>query len=187
MSKAIKWSEPNDYTGGDVSPVPLRIGGIIYVKYNVDAKGQSYSQLWLAKRPRDPGRALTQPEESCAQPALSADQSQVAMVCAGDQRTTRLVVAPFDGSGLGPRRTLVEGKLAAGPSWAPDGASLVFYAPGATSNATGNFQLWWLPVPAAAAAAAPAAGSPTPAPAPTPKQVTDNLAFDALSPAAWLK
>jgi hypothetical protein len=200
QNRPVQWTDPNEHTGGDVSPVPLKDGGLIYAKYAVSDQGQSYSQLWLTRRPRDAGKALTDPAASCAQPAISPDQSQVAMICSADKRTANLVVAPFDGNALGTPRTLVSGELVSAPTWAPDGSGLIYLA-SAGSSAVGNFQLWWLALPSPAPAAAPtvppaaaptgtspAAGpSPTPTPPPKPRQVTTRLDFDGLSPPVWVK
>jgi Tol biopolymer transport system component len=188
QNRPVLWTDPNPFTGGDVSPAPLKDGGLLYVKYNVDDQGQSYSQLWLTRRPRDVGKALTQPGESCAQPSVSPDQSQVAMICSVDKRSASLVVAPFDGQALGARRTLVSGELVSAPTWAPDGSGLIYLA-SAGSAAVGNFQLWWLalPAPAPTPTADQAGPSPTPTPAPKPRQVTTRLDFDGLSPPVWVK
>jgi hypothetical protein len=194
QNRPIQWTDPIEYSGGDVSPVPLKDGGLLYVKYTVNDQGQPYSQLWLTRKPRDLGKALTQPGDSCAQPAVSPDQTQVAMICSPDKRTASLVVAPFDGNALGAPRTLVSGDLMSAPTWAPDGSGLMYLA-SAGAAAVGTFQVWWLalPAPAPAATAAPAETSPAtgPSPAPSapikPRQVTTRLDFDGLSPPVWVK
>lgn len=162
-----EWTSPQFYSGGDVQPLPLRGGGLIYTKYTVDDAGDSVSQLILSTRPMDRGIALTQPDDHCEQPALSRDGTQLAMVCVTGSRLAQVVVAPFDGHQLGERTVLVDGTLAAAPTWAPDGSGVVYFAPG-KGDPGGGFQLWW------AAMNAPA------------RQLTTGLSFDALSPPVWL-
>ncbi|OLC03655.1 MAG: hypothetical protein AUI15_01960 [Actinobacteria bacterium 13_2_20CM_2_66_6] len=41
---SLQWTHPNDYTGGDVYPVPLRGGGLIYVKYSIDDSFKVHSE-----------------------------------------------------------------------------------------------------------------------------------------------
>ena len=163
-----QWTAPNYYTGGDVQPVPLAGGGLIYTKYAIDAGGESVSSIDLAPRALAASTSLTAPADRCAQPALSPDGSQLAMVCMNGARDAQLVVAPFDGKALGPRTVLVEGTLATAPAWAPDGSGLAYLAPGA-DDAGGRFQLWW---------ARPGAA---------PVQVTRGADLDALSPPAWAR
>lgn len=163
-----QWTEPNYYTGGDVEAVPLASGAILYTKYDIDKSGQSVSQIFLAARPHDHGTALTQALSHCQQPTVSPDGSELAMICATGARIAQLVVAPFDGHQLGPLRVLVDGTLAAGPAWAPDGSGLAYLAPGA-ADPGGNFQLWWAPLAGAA------------------RQLTTGADLDALSTPAWLK
>jgi len=43
-ARAERWTVPNDYTGGDVSPIPLRSGALIYTKFSIDA------QSWCIRR-----------------------------------------------------------------------------------------------------------------------------------------
>src|SRR5439155_1359013 len=45
-SRTVPWTQPNDFTGGDISPSPLRDGGLIYTKYSIDNSFQVHSQLW---------------------------------------------------------------------------------------------------------------------------------------------
>lgn len=207
-----QWTEPNDYTGGDVQPVPLPAGGVIYTKYALDtSQNRIMGQLWLSTQAGSAGEALTPPEDDCSQPALSPDGRQVAMICTGGKQFTSVEVASFDGTTLGHRRIVESGQLAAQPTWSPDGQSLVYLA---AQGTTGHFQLWLqrvpppLPVPTGAPTpiptrpAAPARGvrvgsptptsspvqatrSPTPSPLPPPVQLTSNLDFDATSTIAW--
>lgn len=163
-----QWTDPNFYTGGDVQPVPLPSGGILYAKYSIDDAGQSVSQVFVAARPHDPGTALTQLADRCSQPALSPDGSQLAMICMSSARIAQLVVAPFDGHQLGARQVLVDGNLAAAAAWAPDGSGLAYLAPG-VDDPGGGFQLWWAPLAGAT------------------RQLTNGADLDALSPPAWLR
>lgn len=163
-----EWTSPRYYTGGDVQPMPLAGGGLIYTKYTIDDTGQSASQLMLVERPMGAGIALTQPADHCSEASVSPDGTRLAMICLAGARTARLVVAPFDGHQLGARQVVVEGTLAAAPAWAPDGSGLVYFAPGA-GDPGGGFQLWWAPLTG------------------TPRQMTSRLSFDALSPPVWLK
>jgi hypothetical protein len=163
-----QWTDPNSYTGGDVQAVPLASGGILYTKYSISDAGDSVSQIFLVPRLRGPETALTAPADLCQQPAVSPDGTRLAMICTSAARVAQLVVAPFDGNQIGARQVVVDGTLAAAPSWAPDGSGLAYLAPG-SGDPGGGFQLWW----------APLAGAP--------RQLTNGADLDALSPAAWLK
>ena len=61
------WTVSNDYTGGDIQPVPLAAGGIIYTKYsyNEDDNYNRVGQLWYTNRAGSYGRALT-PQSAAA-------------------------------------------------------------------------------------------------------------------------
>jgi hypothetical protein len=175
----------NYYTGGGVSPLPLSGGGLIYVDYE-DAYGDTgelstplagavpgseVSQIRLNPKPLyntygSDGTALTQPQDDCAQPALNASETEIAMICTpvadGQPSSTEsdLVVASFDAATdtIGPLDRLVTGTLAASPAWSPDGTGLLYEAPEAGD---GYMELWYIKN------AAPPAPSPTPAPPPT--------------------
>jgi Tol biopolymer transport system component len=141
---------------------------------------------------------LTALADNCSQPALSPDGTQLAMICTSGKQTARLVVASFNGTSLGPPRTLLEGGLYASPAWSPDGQALAYFAP---SGAAGHFELWWLAVPVAATPTPSPTATPTPAasagggassivvpslPAtPVPVQVTQGVDLSATSPPAW--
>jgi hypothetical protein len=199
------WTNSHDYTGGDMQPIPLPTGGIMYTKYNYGPDGNLIGQLWLTTRATPygvDGRALTTPGEDCLQPSLSPDGHSVAMVCTYEKQLARLVIASWNGSTLGTRIAVLTDQLVAQPTWAPDGSGIAYLAPGAGS---GSFQLWFLPKNAYA----PPAPSPTPVPTPTPGgpyngtlpspapaspvaapvihpiQITTNDGFDATSPMAW--
>ena len=194
QTRARRWTDPYYYSGGDVQPIPLASGGLLYTKFNIDDQGHGYSQLWLQRGPWTVsiGKALTTPADSCSQPALSPDGKKVAMICTGGQQVGRLEVASFDGTTLGPATVLVDGQLSAAPVWSPDGLGLAYFAP---IGPAGHFQLFYVPVPPsatpAAASAAPtatasAAASPTPLPTPQPpQQVSTDLDFDTTASPAW--
>lgn len=169
-SGSVQWSYPNDYTGGDVDPIPMRDGGLLYVKYSIDLQFQVHSQLWLQKRAATDGVPLTAADMNCAQAALSADEKQIAMVCRKNSNTSNeLDVASFDATSgqLGSVTTLVSGVLSASPAFSPDGKTVVYLAP---STPGGGFQLW----------TAPASGSTT------AQQVTFDLGLDAGSAPVWV-
>jgi len=165
-----QWTTPTSYTGGDVNPVPLADGGVLYAQYALNAKSQIVSRIATVARPGADPTYLTASTDDCGEPAVSPDGSQLAVICTSDTQTARLEVIPLLNGAPGPPRVLVNACLCASPAWAPDGTSLVYLAP---ADATGHFQLWWLNH----------ADSPTPAP---PKQVTTHLDFDATSAPAWV-
>ena len=185
----------NYYTGGDISPVPLVDGGLLYVDYEGAygntgqlstplpgaVPGAEVSQIRLDPKPLynvagSDGAALTLPQDDCAQPALNPDESEIAMICtpvvdgAPSSTESDLVVASFDAATgtLGPLDRLVTGTLAASPTWSPDGTDLLYLAPEAGD---GYFELWYLQ----------GAASATPS---QPKQVTTDLDLDGSAP-AW--
>jgi hypothetical protein len=183
----------NYYTGGDVSPVPLLGGGLIYVDYEnaygdtgelstplADAvDGAEVSQIRLDPTPLNnvagsDGTALTLPQDDCAQPALNPDETEIAMICtpvvngAPSSTESDLVVASFDAATgtLGPLDRLVTGTMAASPAWSPDGTDLIYEAPEAGD---GYFELWYVKDAATSLA-------------PQPKQVTTDLDLDGSAP-----
>lgn len=189
MNLATGW-----YTGGNVSPVPLSGGHLLYVKYEEAINpnqvstpvpgaiaGDEVSQLRMDPKPQatitGEGTPLTQPTDDCAQPALSPSQTMMAMICtpltANGPSTSEsdLVVATFDAQtgAIGPLRRLVTGTLAAAPAWSPDGSSLVYLAP---EPGDGYFQLWYLK----------RAGTATPS---APAMVTSGNDLDATSAPVW--
>ena len=163
-----RWSSPDGYTGGDVEPLPLPTGGVIFARYQLDAQAHIRSRLWLQTTPGDPGRPLTAAVDDCGQPDLSADGAMLAMVCTEGQQTAQVEVAGFDGRSLGARRRLTADGLCAFPTWAPDGGSLVYLSPGGDGR---GFGLWWLDTSASSSA--------------RPRQVLDGLGLDATSRPAW--
>lgn len=166
---SVEWSYPNPYTGGDVDPMPLKKGGLLYIKYWIDDSFQVHSQLWLQKRAATDGVAVTPADANCAQAALSADQTQVVMVCRKDSNVANeLDVASFDPATgtVGAMTTLASG-LAASPVFSPDGKTIAFLAPGTPG---GPFQLWTAPVSGSGGA----------------HQVTFDLGLDAGSAPVWV-
>jgi hypothetical protein len=201
------WSNSVDYTGGDTQPIPLSSGAIIYTRYSY-YNDHLVGQLWLATHPENAyyggygGTPLTTPTEDCAQPSLSPDGHYIAMICTYNKQISYLTIAPWNGSRLGARQTVISSQMVAQPTWAPDGSGIAYFAPGSPG---GPFQLWWLPRAAYFPPAPPPVPTPTPVPggpyngslpSPTPVvtpppppvrpiEVTTNLGFDATSPIAW--
>lgn len=170
-TRTVDWTEPNEYTGGDVSPVPLKDGALVYTKYSIDDQSQVRSQLWIQRRPGSPGVALTTPDVGCSQPAMSPDEKSVTMVCnKGSNQAAELDVASFDEASLtlGSPTPLVTGMLVASPAFSPDGKSIAFLAP---ATAGGAFQLWTANVTGPG----------------SPRAITTDLGLDATSAPVWLK
>ena len=140
-----EWTRPNEYTGGDVAPVPLRSGALVYAKNSIDAAGKVHSQVWIQARAGSTGLGLTQPDEDCGQPALAPSGSLLAMVCRHGQDTADVEVAPLDlaAYSIGAPRVVVPAGLNASPVFAPDGLSVAYFAP---SGGAGPLQLWTVPV-----------------------------------------
>jgi Tol biopolymer transport system component len=188
-------SDPYWYSGGDVSPIPLAGTGLIFVRHSIDASTAVHSQILLQTRAGAVDKPLTSLADDCSQPSLSPDGKAIAMICTGGKQATRLVVAPFTGTTLGPATVLLTGGLYSAPAWSPDGKALAYLAP---AGDAGHFQLWYLNLPVVAtplatAATTPAAtgvasasASPSPTPAaPTPVQVTQGVDLSATSAPAW--
>lgn len=166
---SVQWSLPNEYTGGDVNPVPLRGGGLLYTKYSIDESFQVHSQIWVQKRPQTAGQALTPPELGCGQAAVSADEKLLAMICTkGSNQSADLDVATFDPATLtlGSPATLVSG-LVASPSFSPDVKTVAYLAP---SKPGGRFQLWTV-------------GSSGPS---SVRDITTDLGLDSSSAPVWV-
>jgi Tol biopolymer transport system component len=167
---AMEWTTPNDYTGGDVQPVPLRDGSLLYTKYSIDDSFQVHSQIWIQRRAGSDGVALTSTDMGCGSPAISADEKLIAMVCSrGSNTSAELDVASLDAVHLtlGSPATLVSGRMVASPSFSPDGKTIAFLAP---NSPGGHFQLWTV-------------GSAGPA---SVRQITSDLALDSTSAPVWL-
>jgi len=181
----------NYYTGGDVSPLPLASGGLIYVDYeaandNSEVStpvpgadpGDEVSQIRMDPTPNANGTGhgtpLTQPGDDCAQPALNPDETEIAMICtpvvngAPSSSESDLVVASFDAATgtLGPLNRIATGTMAASPTWSPDGTDLVYLAPEAGD---GYFELWYVK-------------DATTLPALQARQVTSDLDLDGSAP-----
>ena len=194
--QARRWTDPYYYTGGDVSPIPLAAGGLLFVRHSIDQSTAVHSQIYYQSRALAIAKPLTSEADDCSQAALSPDGTQIAMVCSHGKQSTALEVAPFNGTALGPARVLLDGGLYASPAWSPDGEALAYFAP---QGLTGHFQLWYLALPVAAtpspslsATPSPSTSSrassivaPTPTPAPVPVQVTEGVDLSATSPPVW--
>jgi hypothetical protein len=196
------WTTPNDYTGGDMQPLPLPSGGIIYTKYSYDNDGNRVGQLWYTNRAGSSGSAITSQAADCMEPSLSPNGAELAMICTYVKQISYLTIASWNGSSLGPLQTVISDQLVAQPIWAPDGSGIAYFAPALPD---GPFQLWFLPqlayhppAPSPIPTPLPTPGgpytgvlpSPTPIPPPPPVvikpiQMTTNLGFDATSPMAW--
>ncbi|HSS61203.1 MAG TPA: hypothetical protein VLK30_07090 [Candidatus Limnocylindrales bacterium] len=167
---AVQWTDPNQYTGGDVNPVPLQGGGLLYTRYSIDDKFQVRAQVWVQLRAGSAGLALTAPELGCGQAALSPDGKLIAMVCTrGSNQSADLDVATFDAATLtlGSPATLVSGQLLASPTFSPDGKTVAYLAP---SSPGGAFQLWTV-------------NSSGPA---SVRDITTDLGLDSTSAPVWL-
>lgn len=167
---AVDWTEPNDFTGGDVNPVPLKDGALIYTKYSIDDQSQVRSQIWIQRKAGSPGIALTTPDLGCSQPAVSPDEKSIAMICSkGSNQSADLDVASFDQAtlSLGSPSTLVSSQLVASPAFSPDSKTIAFLAP---STAGGGFQLWTVNP-----------GSPG-----SVRGITTDLGLDSTSAPVWL-
>ena len=169
-AREIKWTIPNDFTGGDVQPVPLRDGSLVYTKYSIDDSFQVHSQIWIQRRAGSAGVALTSPDMGCGSPAVSPDEKLIAMVCTrGSNTAAELDVAGFDETNvtLGSPATLAGARMIASPSFSPDGKTIAFLAP---DTPGGHFQLW-------------TAGASGPA---SVREITTDLALDSGSAPVWL-
>jgi Tol biopolymer transport system component len=192
--QARRWSDPYWFSGGDISPIPLAGGGLLFVRHSIDPSTVVHSQIYYQARALALAKPLTSNTDDCSEPALSPDGTQLAMICSRGKQTTALEIAPFNGTVLGPARVLMEGGLYGSPVWSPDGKALAYYAP---TGLTGHFQLWYLPLPVAATPSAATSPSPstsahassivapTPTPAPAPVQVTEGVDLSATSPPVW--
>ncbi len=163
------WTYPTLYTGGDVSPVPLPSGGVLYARYSLNGASQIVARIATVTAPGATPVYVTGAADDCTEPAVSPDGSELAVVCTADSQSARLEVIPLVHGVPGAPRVLLSNCLCASPEWSPDGTSLLYLAP---DDSTGHFQLWWLDNATAA----------TPAP---PKLVTSHLDFDATSAPAW--
>jgi Tol biopolymer transport system component len=142
---------------------------VLYASYELTTAQQIVSRIATVAKPGAKPVYLTAEADDCNEPAVSPDGSELAVICTSDTQTAKLVLIPLVAGVPGTPKVLVNGCLCASPAWSPDGSSLLYLAP---ADATGHFQLWWLPH----------AASPVTA---VPKRVTSNLDLDATSPPAW--
>ncbi len=184
-----QWTYPNEYTGGDVTPIPLKSGALLYAKNSIDGSGKAHSQVWIQARAGSAGLGLTQANDDCGQPAVSPDGGMLAMVCRHGQDIADIEVATLDAShfSIGSSLVVVPPGLNSAPAFSPDGRSIAYFAP---SSGAGPFQLWTVAVAGSSAAgtspAASTAGSPAAAATPAaPRQVTQNLGFDSSAAPVW--
>jgi len=170
VAGGTRWSVPDAYTGGDIEPVPLPDGNVLYSSYANTGKGTVVTVLGVQTGPRSPMVSLTTPAQDCGAPAVAADGVTVAMVCDLGQ-TADLEVATLNGTTLSTPRIVVAGCLCNAPSWSPSGDNLLYMN---ASNPDGNFGLWYIAN----------AGSAHPG---IPQRVTDaGVDLDATSAAAWM-
>ncbi|MBO0681658.1 MAG: PD40 domain-containing protein [Candidatus Dormibacteraeota bacterium] len=170
--QAVAWSTPNQGTGGDLRPIPLASGGLLYAKSDIDnATNQVISRIWYQRGQRTVGAGLSPDGQRCQMPSLSPDGTRVAMVCSAENSSVaQLEVAALDlGQLTLGTPTVLETGLPSAPSWSPDGRGLVYYAP--QSGQTGPFQLFYVQIPTKGA--------------PAPKAVTANADFDSSAPPVW--
>jgi hypothetical protein len=198
IRQARAWTDGGYYTGGDVQPIPVPQGGIIYTKYSYGPDEKLIGQLWFTYREGSYGRALTDPGEDCRTPSLAPSGTELVMICTYEKQISYMTIASWDGSTLGPRKNILTSQMVAQPTWAPDGSGIAYLAPGSPN---GPFQLWWLPKaayepPPPSPMPSPTPGGPhngplpspsppPPAPVVRPIQVTTNDGFDATSPMSW--
>ena len=169
VTGGTRWSVPDSYTGGDIEPVPLPDGNVLYSSYANTGKGTVVTVLGVQTGPRSPMVSLTTPAQDCGAPAVAADGVTIAMVCDLGQ-TADLEVATLNGTTLSTPRVVVAHCLCNAPSWSPSGDNLLYMN---ASNPDGNFGLWYI---ANAGGAHPGAA----------KRVTDaSVDLDATSAAAW--
>ena len=178
IARGKLWTVSIDYTGGDIQPLPLSSGALIYTKYSYGPGCSGLeSQIWITNQPEQAyggqrvcfppsgaghGRPLTSADEGCAQPSLSPDGHTMAMICTHKTQVSYLEMASWRGGHLGPRRIIIASQLVAQPTWAPDGTGIAYLAPAQLGE---GFQLWFLPK-AAYTAPTPTPALPTPTPSP---------------------
>jgi Tol biopolymer transport system component len=170
VSGATRWSVPDVYTGGDIQPVPLPDGSVLYSSYANTGKGTVVTVLGLQTNPTSPMRSMTTPQQDCGAPAVAADGVTVAMVCTNSGQTADLEVATLEGNVLSPLRVLAANCLCNSPSWSSTGDNLLYMN---AADPDGNFGLWYIAN----------AGSAHPG---STRRVTDaSVDLDATSAAAW--
>ncbi len=170
VTGGTRWSAPDMYTGGDIEPVPLPDGDLLYSSYANTGKGTVVTVLGLQTSAGSPMKSLTTTQQDCGAPAVAADGVTVAMVCTNSGQTADLEVATLEGSTLGAPRLVVRNCLCNSPSWSPSGDNLLYMN---ASDPDGNFGLWYV---ANAGGAHPGIA----------RRVTDaSVDLDATSAATW--
>jgi hypothetical protein len=170
VAGGTRWSVPDTYTGGDIEPVPLPGGGVLYSSYTNTGKGTVVTVLGLQTGPNSPMESLTSQQQDCGAPAVAPDGVTVAMVCTNSGQTADLDIATLEGNALGPLRVLAANCLCNAPSWSPSGDNLLYMN---AADPDGNFGLWYI---ANAGGAHPSAT----------RRVSDaSVDLDATSAAAW--
>ncbi len=170
VNGGARWSVPDMYTGGDIEPVPLPNGSLLYASYANTGKGTVATVLGLQTDPNSPMRSLTTPQQDCGAPAVASDGMTVALVCTNAGQAASLEVATLEGNSLGPARVVVANCLCNSPSWSAAGDNLLYMN---AADPNGNFGLWYI---AHAGGAHPGAA----------RRVTDaSVDLDATSAAAW--
>lgn len=140
-SSGTRWSVPDIYTGGDIQPVPLPNGDLLYASDANTGKGTVVSVIGLQTGPAGAMGSLTTPQQDCGAPAVADDGVTVAMVCTNSGQTANLEVATLTGSTLGTARVLVANCLCNSPSWSPSGGNLLYMN---ASDPNGHFGLWYI-------------------------------------------
>jgi Tol biopolymer transport system component len=171
IAGGTRWSFPDKYTGGDIEPVPLPDGNLLYSSYANTGKGTVVSVLGLQTSPGSAMVSLTTPAQDCGAPAVAVDGVTIAMVCTNRGQTANLEVATLSGTTLSGARVVVANCLCNSPSWSSSGDNLLYLN---ASDPDGTFGLWYVAH----------AGSAHPGGA---KRVTDaSVNLDATSSAAWM-
>jgi hypothetical protein len=171
IAAGTRWSVPDLYTGGDIEPVPLPDGNLLYSSYANTGKGTVVSVLGLQTSPSGTMVSLTTPAQDCGTPAVAADGVTIAMVCTNRGQSANLEVGTLEGTTLTGVHEIVANCLCNSPSWSPSGDNLLYMN---ASDPDGNFGLWYI---AKAGTAHPGAA----------KRVTDaSVNLDATSSAAWM-
>jgi hypothetical protein len=170
VAGGTRWSVPDVYTGGDIEPVPLPSGGVLYSSYANTGKGTVVTVLGLQTGPNSPMQSLTTPQQDCGAPAVAPDGVTVAMVCTNAGQSAELEIGTLEGNTLSPLRVLAANCLCNSPSWSPSGDNLLYMN---AADPDGNFGLWYI---ANAGGLHPSAT----------RRVSDaSVDLDATSAAAW--
>jgi hypothetical protein len=142
VAGGTRWSIPDVYTGGDIEPVPLPDGSVLYSSYANTGKGTVVTVLGLQTSANQPDAARSpRQQQDCGAPAVAPDGVTVAMVCTNSGQTADLEVATLEGDALGPLRVLAANCLCNSPSWSPTGDDLLYMN---AADPDGNFGLWYI-------------------------------------------